>query len=239
MAACLSQRRRTKEENNTKIKEKIAKLLALADSPNEHEAKSALLKARALMVEYKLRPEDCTQKRAEVVNRIITGTEFTSMTDIWMSRLAETIASHYCCKSYLGKTGQKSYVVFLVGLDDDVEIAERILLYAVDCIHSEQRTIKRMKTWQGYSATQVRLACNEYGLGFVAGLDEEYRKQDAEHQEWGLVMSVPTAVNDLYGSLGLVSKRRTTRRAGAWADEYRNKGVEHGRAFKPDQRLAN
>ena len=33
----------------TNIKDKIAKLLALAESPNENEAKAALLKARELL----------------------------------------------------------------------------------------------------------------------------------------------------------------------------------------------
>ena len=37
---------------NNNIKERIAKLLALAESPNENEAKAALLKARALMVQH-------------------------------------------------------------------------------------------------------------------------------------------------------------------------------------------
>nr|DAZ56609.1 MAG TPA: Protein of unknown function (DUF2786) [Caudoviricetes sp.] len=48
---------------NNNIKERIAKLLALAESPNENEAKAALLKARALMVQHKLRPEECTAKK--------------------------------------------------------------------------------------------------------------------------------------------------------------------------------
>ena len=34
-------------------KDKIKKLLALAESPNEHEAKAALLKARQLMAEHR------------------------------------------------------------------------------------------------------------------------------------------------------------------------------------------
>lgn len=42
----------------TNIKDKIAKLLALAESPNENEARAALLKARELMAEHKLRPEE-------------------------------------------------------------------------------------------------------------------------------------------------------------------------------------
>lgn len=35
-------------------KDKIKKLLALAESPNENEAQAALLKARQLMAEHKI-----------------------------------------------------------------------------------------------------------------------------------------------------------------------------------------
>ena len=45
------------------IKDKIAKLLALAESPNENEAQAALLKARELMAQHKLRPEECQKNR--------------------------------------------------------------------------------------------------------------------------------------------------------------------------------
>ena len=40
------------------IRDKIAKLLSLADSPSEAEARAALLKARELMAKHKLRPEE-------------------------------------------------------------------------------------------------------------------------------------------------------------------------------------
>ena len=36
------------------IKDKIKKLLALATSPNENEAKAALLKAKKLMMDHKI-----------------------------------------------------------------------------------------------------------------------------------------------------------------------------------------
>lgn len=41
------------------IKDKIAKLLALAESPNENEAKAALLKARELMAEPQAQTRGC------------------------------------------------------------------------------------------------------------------------------------------------------------------------------------
>ena len=42
-------------------KDKIRKLLALAESPNEAEAQAALLKARQLMAEHKLTERECRE----------------------------------------------------------------------------------------------------------------------------------------------------------------------------------
>ena len=52
-------------------KDKIRKLLALAESPNEHEAKAALLKARQLMAEHKLSENDVKCKTLEIVEKKI------------------------------------------------------------------------------------------------------------------------------------------------------------------------
>ena len=46
------------------LKDKIRKLLALAKSPEEHEAKAALLKARQLMAEHKLTEEELRSQAA-------------------------------------------------------------------------------------------------------------------------------------------------------------------------------
>ena len=51
------------------IRDRIAKLLALSESPNEHEAKAALLKARELMATHKLRPEDVLDAKEQKVIR--------------------------------------------------------------------------------------------------------------------------------------------------------------------------
>ena len=56
----------------SKITEKIAKLLALAESPYEEEAKAALLQARRLMAEHKLMPEDIEpQENKKVVQECV------------------------------------------------------------------------------------------------------------------------------------------------------------------------
>lgn len=65
----------------TNIKDKIAKLLALAESPNENEAKAALLKARELMAEHKLRREDVKKAKKEKVIRKVLDITCTAMTN--------------------------------------------------------------------------------------------------------------------------------------------------------------
>lgn len=82
------------------VKDKIAKLLALADSSNEHEAKAALLKARQLMAEHKLRPEEIAPKENVKVIRRTVGITCTKMTNAWAVQLSAVVAEHYCCKAY-------------------------------------------------------------------------------------------------------------------------------------------
>lgn len=71
----------------TNIKDKIAKLLALAESPNENEARAALLKARELMAEHKLRPEEIEKAEKAKVIRDVLDVTCTSMTNPWACSL--------------------------------------------------------------------------------------------------------------------------------------------------------
>lgn len=70
------------------VKDKIAKLLALADSSNEHEARAALLKARELMAENKLRPDDIKRTKDMKVIRRVLDITCTKMTNPWAVELA-------------------------------------------------------------------------------------------------------------------------------------------------------
>ena len=53
-------------------KDKIEKLLALSQSPNEHEARAALLKARELMAEHKLSEAEFGKLQKQPVEKILT-----------------------------------------------------------------------------------------------------------------------------------------------------------------------
>lgn len=218
----------------TNIKDKIAKLLALAESPNENEARAALLKARELMAEHKLRPEEVKKAKKVKVIRDVLDVTCTAMTNPWACSLAAVISTHYCCRAYRSQkfAGSRTVKVGLVGLEEDFEIAKRIFLYAYDCVMSYiNREIKRNpKDPPG----TYREKCNAYGWGFVQGVKDAFEKQDEENREWGLVLAVPKEVDDSMSDMGKASIFGHIRDNHI---SYRAKGYKDGTEFDPSTKL--
>ena len=221
----------------TNIKDKIAKLLALAESPNENEAKAALLKARELMAEHKLRPEDVKKAKKEKVIRKVLDITCTAMTNPWAASLSAVIAEHYCCRAYRYRSaGSKKNKIGLVGLEEDFEIAQRIVIYAHECVMAgiKAQFVRDPKDPPG----TYREKCNAYGWGFVRGVNKAFREQEEQHQEWGLVMVVPQAVDDSMADMGKKTQFGTEQ-TGGWRDAYRALGFQDGRRFDPASRLSD
>lgn len=218
------------------IKDKIAKLLALADSPNEHEAKEALLKARKLMAKHKLSEAECTKSENITVIKELVGISCTAMTNPWLIPLSATIAENYCCKAYNTRhKGGRIYNIGFAGLEDDFEICKRIFLYAYDCVLSFFNTYIHRDPHE--SASIYREKCNSYGFGFMYGVQKAFEDQQNRHQEWGLVMVVPQAVEDVFRN----AKKRANpgkEKKGGYLDDYHRKGYQDGMAFDPGKRIA-
>lgn len=218
------------------IRDRIAKLLALSESPNEHEAKAALLKARELMATHKLRPEDVLDAKEQKVIRKTIRASCTKMTNKWAVELSAVIAPHYCCKAYYSRIKRtKTATIGFIGLEDDYEVCSRIFLYAYDYILAHCQEL-RQKYKKIYSGTQLRELCNAYGAGFAAGLYEAFQSQNKQHEEdWGLVLTVPQEVEKAAASL---------RNGGVYANlnpgNFRNfsaQGYEDGKNFHPETSL--
>ena len=220
------------------IKDKIAKLLALAQSANENEAESALLKARALMAEYKLRPEECQKMETAKVVQSLIGISVTARKYAWAVTLSAIVANHYCCIAYRNHMGgSQTQEIGFIGLEDDFEVAVRIFRYAFDCVKQTSDEIFAQDAYL-YTARERRKNAEAYGYAFCAGLREAFDKQQKEHQEWGLVMVVPQAVRDT--EIGK-QKPKSYGNAGVMRDssaEARMRGYEDGRKFDPATRLA-
>jgi len=219
------------------IKEKIAKLLALGESPNENEAKAALLKARALMAEHKLRPEEIRQKEDQEVIRKTIGIYCTKMTDAWATTLNSVIARHYCCISYRTRPyGQKTVQLGLAGLEDDFAICEQTVRYAYDYVKSRCKQLTAEHKKQGWPGSEIRQICNAYGWGFCSGLRTAFEAQEQEHQEWGLVMVVPKAVRENMATMK--TSAFTTAKTDGWLNHYAQEGYADGQKFDMSSHLA-
>lgn len=181
---------------STDIKEKIRHLLALAQSPNEHEALAALLKARELMARHKLTEATLEKANGQAVKDIKTNITFSKRRDPWIASLSSVICKSYCCKGYRTHIkGRQTQTVGFIGLENDVEICTTVFRYAVDCVYAE---IKRIKIEnEGRPRSYVGTLCDSYGYGFAAGVFEAFNRQQQENkEEWGLVLTMPQEVRE-------------------------------------------
>lgn len=218
-------------------KEKIRKLLSLAQSPNEHEAKAALLKARELMAEHKLTEAELADVEKQAVKDIRVDITCSKRRNPWIVNLSAVIGENYCCKAYRSRRhGEQTNTIGFIGLEDDVEICVAIFKYAVDCVLSEVKKIKRENTC--YYSSYVKKLCDSYGYGFCAGVKEAFQKQQEENEEqgWGLVLVMPKEVEEASQHLG-----HEVFKARAQEDISGNayaRGYYTGKEFDPTKRLA-
>lgn len=216
-------------------KDKIRKLLALAESPEEAEAKAALLRARELMAKHKLTEADLEEAKKQTVRNVLTDITCSKRRDPWIVSLTAVIGESYCCKGYRNHTkGRQTQTAGFIGLEDDVEICVAIFKYAVDCIRTGVNAIK--KELDGYYSWYIKQQCDSYGYGFVNGIEAALKGQDEEkHDDWGLVLVMPKEVQDASQYLGkeeFKARTENTIDPKAYAQGY-----EQGKEFDPAHRL--
>lgn len=158
-------------------KDKIRKLLALAKSPEPEEAKFALLKARKLMAEHKLSERDLEERNTTVIKRAI-GETFSKKANSWMDPLSIVIGENYCCSAFRCKISVKTTVwhVGFIGLEGDIEICVKIFRYAVRCIKSEQKKLRKQHR-DYYTPQEIAKICDSYGYC------ERYAENKAAYQK--------------------------------------------------------
>ena len=184
------------------IDEKIKKLLRLAKSDNEHDARLALARARKLMAEHKLDIKDFDESEKKVIE-FQTDLYWTPYKNTYIGNLASKLADKYCCVSYSNRFGnsQKRYVT-LMGYEEDVKVLNDVLKFAVSCVDRWFKKAKK-EEYSYYTNQSLNAIKNTYGYGFTEGLVDllEEQMNSVEEQEWGLVMVVPQEAKDFVGTL--------------------------------------
>lgn len=217
-------------------KEKIIHLLALAESPNEHEAKAALLKARELMAKHKLTEAELKDVEKQEVKNILTDITCSKRRNPWVVELSGIIGENYCCRAYRSRNwGEQTQRIGFIGLENDIEICMAIFKYAVDSILAGEKRLKKELNDYGYSGEYIKTMRDSYGFGFVSGIRSVFYKQKQEHQEWGLVMVMPKEVEEASSYLGKKSFESKASQNISGAGYHL--GREAGKNFSPEKRL--
>lgn len=205
------------------IKDKIKKLLALGTSPNENEAKAALLKAKQLMMDNKLTEEDIEEKHIELEHRLMESVKWTTDGgDIWMVELCNLMANNYLC-TVSWVTRYRTHTLYLSGLTTDIDVCAKAIEFAVGSVQHSIKILQRK--YRTYDAKTIR---HSYAMGFVSGLKAAFDKQREEHVEWGLVEVKPQKVRDYENTLG--SKSVRTHQSAMHMNAYAS-GVNDGLNF--------
>lgn len=208
------------------IKDKIKKLLALSSSPNDNEAKAALLKAKKLMMDNKLTEDDIDENKTELVHMHMPNIKWTTDSgDVWMNDLCNIISENYLCTiAWCTPPSSRTHTLYLTGLKDDAEVCSKIIEFAVGVINDNIK--KQVRRYKNINSRTVR---HSYAIGFISGLKTAFDEQREEHVEWGLVEVKPKQVSEYEESLKSRSVR--TRESGDFSNNAYANGLNDGMKF--------
>lgn len=210
---------------------KIQALLATAgDKCNEHESRDAMLMAQKMMAKYEIAERELLgSKKVDI--KIITAYSSQKSNTPWARSLARIIATNFGVLLYSSSIGKTLYPAFF-GEEEKAEIAKTVYDFALPWLTKNSANYAtRMRNTKGI----VKGVKQDYILGFLKGLEEQYKAQvereTAENKSYALVLTVPTAVTDAYGNLGLVTKTHSGRMNVHGSTEARNAGYRDGLTY--------
>lgn len=215
-------------------KEKIKKLLALSESDNENEAKSALLKAKMLMAKHKISEADLKSIEKQGVRQVRTQFTCSKRREPWMVALSIIIGQNFCCQAYREKQyNQQTQTICFIGLEDDIDACTAIFEYAVDCVRAG---VKRIQKEYKDDKFHVKRFCDGYGFGFASGVNAAFEKQkESDETGWGLVMVIPAEVTEATKDFNIDNFTEKAQKQMLRAGYY--EGHKDGEKFDPSIKL--
>lgn len=182
-----------------KIVEKVQKLLKLGNSPFDEEAKTALQKARELMLKYHIEEHDLQgEQKEQVISKEIE-------VDKAVLNLYAIIATNNRCDSYIRyqRIGRRKYryCSVIVGFPFDVECVETMGKYVSQCFLNGLR-IQRAEIRSTGEYEDTRGLKAYYHRGFIEGLQKAFKEQN-DKQEFHLMVITPQEVKDEIDKLNL------------------------------------
>jgi hypothetical protein len=166
-----------------RVLERVTKLLALAQSPNEHEAQSAALAAARLMLKYNLENVATRDHRCYGFRHLGRCTGRTSESE---RILAAILGEHFFVEAiwvpvWRPLEGKRGTVLEVCGTPENLELAE----YAHSFLtHTAERLWREYKRAHGIRRNADR---RSFQAGVMSGFREKLARQKRAHERQGLV----------------------------------------------------
>ncbi|MDB4961212.1 MAG: hypothetical protein JWP01_1211 [Myxococcales bacterium] len=206
-----------------RVLDRIRKLLALAGSPNQHEAEIAMRKAHELMLRHNIEAARAQADREFEIRHLGDPHKRRSRveSDIMILLTESFFVKVIRLPVYLPRTGTRGSVFEISGTRPNIEMAAHVyafLLATADRLWQANRSDKRVRSGRD------RLS---YQSGVVRGFREKLGAERVELRGTGLVWRGDAKLDDFYRAR---HPRVTTRRTSIRLDGAHAAGREAGRS---------
>lgn len=219
-------------EDGERVLDRIRKLLALAGSPNQHEAEIAMRRAHELMLRHNIAAATAHGERNYEIRHLGDPSKRGNRVE---SEICGLLAQYFFVKVirvpvYLPRTGKRGLVYEITGTRANVEMASHVhafLLATAERLWQENRRDARVRSGRD------RLA---YQSGVVRGFTDKLAAERTELRGTGLVWVGDRQLDDFYRAR---NPRITTRRHSVRINGAHAAGREAGRTVvlhKPVER---
>jgi hypothetical protein len=216
----LDWRNEKRSDDSEKIIEKVRKLLALANSTNEHEALLAMQRVREIYAKYNLEQIEKSAKEGFVHLVVTRGKK---RVEIWEMKIASLLTKFFFVEIVLSrefdaKSGDQHQSMELIGTRENVLMAEYVYHFLLNQL--QQLLSQSARADRKFSRREY----NSYRLGILMGFEtklEKAEKQSPSSTDFEPAVTVVgkaiTAFRDdprLRDYLGEIYPRLVSRRAG-------------------------
>jgi len=152
------------------IVEKIEKLLALGQSPNEHEAKLAIENANRLLTKYNLTMLDLNKNENNTIQFVFE--QNSSRVSTWKNTLLKGVCITNFCDLVISRGSKVNFII--IGKEFNISIVKNLFEYLSEAI----------ELWARKNGGKGTSAKNSYKVGMAFGLVSRLAqiKQEAEQK---------------------------------------------------------
>ncbi len=207
------------DEVTTKVAERIARLLALAESPNVHEAEAAMAAAQKLLLKHNLELREMRTARGYAWRHLGRPTGRTTEAERVLSLL---LGRYFFVEAiwvpvYRAQIGKRGSVLEICGTPENVEIAEYVHGYLVETSERLWREHKAERRIRGDRDRRTFLA------GVMSGMNDKLSREAKKSEKAGLVWIADADLTTYF------RKRHPYVRHVRYQGQQRSEAYAHGR----------